>query len=229
MSLDLDPLLSASGLTEKARRDVPRVINRLLGQTFLYQDVDGDKDDYYFVHRHRPVFESLLQISGFSLLHDDYHRIFQVVSEFSYSRARYRLDQSLMILVLRKLYDEKVERLSLANDPVVTLAEVREEYRTITGKERVLGVTQYKELLTRLRAMGLIETLDGRTIDVRDGEARLRLRGSVRMILPVQTAGEMEAWLRKYHVDIDGGQDAGQDGRHLGQHLGEEDDEEDEL
>lgn len=225
MSLDLDPLLSASGLTEKARRDVPRVINRLLGQTFLYQDVDGDKDDYYFVHRHRPVFESLLQISGFSLLHDDYHRIFQVVSEFSYSRARYRLDQSLMILVLRKLYDEKVERLSLANDPVVTLAEVREEYRTITGKERVLGVTQYKDLLTRLRAMGLIETLDGRTIDVREGEARLRLRGSVRMILPVQTAGEMEAWLRKYHVDGDGGQDDGQDGGHLGL----EDDEEDEL
>ena len=206
MSLDLDPLLSSSGLTEKARRDVPRVINRLLGQTFLYQDVDSDKDDYYFVHRHRPVFESLLQISGFSLLHDDYHRIFQVVSEFSYSRARYRLDQTLMILVLRKLYDEKVEHLSLANDPVVTIAEVREEYRTITGKERALGVSQYKELLTRLRAMGLIDTLDGRTIDVRNGDARLRLRGSVRMILPVQTAGEMEAWLRKYHVENDGGE-----------------------
>ena len=205
MSLDLDPLLSSSGLTEKARRDVPRVINRLLGQTFLYQDVEGDKDDYYFIHRHRPVFESLLQISGFNLLHDDYHRIFQVISEYSYSRARYRLDQTLMILVLRKLYDEKVERLSLANDPVVTIAEVREEYRTITGKERVLGVSQYKELLTRLRAMGLIDTLDGRIIDVRNGEARLRLRGSVRMILPVQTASEMEAWLRKYHVEDDGG------------------------
>lgn len=221
--MDLDPLLSASGFTEKARRDVPRVINRLLGQTFLYQDVDGDKDDYYFIHRHRPVFESLLEICGFNLLHDDYHRIFQVVSEFSYSRARYRLDQSLMILVLRKLYDEKVEHLSLANDPVVTIAEVREEYRTITGKERVLGVTQYKELLTRLRVMGLVETLDGRTIDVRDGEARLRLRGSLRMILPVQTAGEMEAWFRKYHVDGDEGADGGQDSDLP------EDDEEDEL
>lgn len=217
MSLDLDPVLSSNGLTEKARRDVSRVINRLLGQTFLYQDVDGDKDDYYFVHRHRAVFEGLLHMCGFSLLHDDYHRIFQVVSEFSYSRARYRLDQTLMILVLRKMYDEKVERLSLANDPVVTIAEVREEYRTITGKERVLGVTQYKELLTRLRAMGLIETLDGRSIDVRNGEARLRLRGSVRMILPIQTASEMEAWLRKYHADGDNGADGG------------DDDEEDEL
>jgi hypothetical protein len=201
MSLNLDPLLSASGLTEKARRDVPRVINRLLGQTFLYQDVESDKDDYYFVHRHRRVFEDLLGISGFSLLHDDYHRIFQVVSEYSYSRARYRLDHTLMILVLRKLYDEKVERLSLANDPVVTIAEVREEYRTITGKERILGVTQYKELLTRLRAMGLIDTLDGRIIDVRNGEGRLRLRGSVRLILPVQTADEMEAWVRRYRVE----------------------------
>jgi len=203
MSLDLDPLLSSCGLTEKARRDVPRVINRLLGQIFLYQDMESDKDDYYFVHRHRQIFESLLGISGFNLLHDDYHRIFQVVSEYSYSRVRYRLDQTLMILVLRKLYDEKVEHLSLANDPVATIAEVREEYRTITGKERTLGVTQYKELLARLRSMGLIETLDGRIIDVHKGEARLRLRGSVRMILPVQTADEMEAWLRKYRVEGD--------------------------
>ena len=201
MSLDLDPLLSSAGLTEKARRDVPRVINRLLGQTFLYQDVDGDKDDYYFIHRHRQVFESLLHLTGFNLLHDDYHRIFQAVSEYSYSRARYPLDQTLMILVLRKLYDEKVERLSLANDPVVTIAEVREEYRTITGKERTLGVSQYKDLLTRLRSMGLVDTLDGRIIDVRNGDARLRLRGSVRMILPIQTVDEMEAWVRRYRVE----------------------------
>lgn len=211
MSLDLDPLLSSAGLTEKARRDVPRVINRLLGQTFLYQDVESDKDDYYFIHRHRQVFESLLHLTGFNLLHDDYHRIFQVVSEYSYSRARYPLDQTLMILVLRKLYDEKVERLSLANDPVVTLAEVREEYRTITGKERALGVSQYKDLLTRLRTMGLVDTLDGRIIDVRNGDARLRLRGSVRMILPIQTVDEMEAWVRRYRVENGGAEEEGEE------------------
>jgi len=113
-------------IPEKSRRDFPRIINRLLGQTFLYQDVDGDKDDYYFVHRHRAVFESVFSLTGFNLLHDDYHRIFQVVSEYSYSRARYKLDESLMIVVLRKLYEDKTEHISLANDPVVTIGEVRE-------------------------------------------------------------------------------------------------------
>ena len=200
MTIDSDTLLAPTALPDKARRDVPRVINRLLGQTFLYQDIDGDKDDYYFVHRHRDVIEALLDLAGFSLLHDDYHRIFQAVSDFSYCRAHYRLDETLMIVVLRKLYEERVERLSLASDPVVTIGEVREEYRTITGKERDLGIIQYETLLRRLRALGLIDTLDGRTIDVRQAEARLRLRGSVRLILPVQSADEMEAWLRKYRA-----------------------------
>jgi hypothetical protein len=118
----------------------------------------------------------------------------------SYCRKRYRLDETLMIVVLRKLYEDRVERLSLASDPVVTVGEVREEYRTITGKERDLGITQYEEILKQLKRLGLIEPLDGRTLDARDGEARLRLRGSVRMILPVQTADEMEAWLRKYRA-----------------------------
>ncbi len=200
MSLDPDTLLAPTALPDKARREVPRVINRLLGQTFLHQDLDADKDDYYFVHRHRDVIEALLHLAGFSLKHDDYHRIFQAVSDFSYCRTHYRLDETLMIVVLRKLYEERVERLSLASDPIVTIGEVREEYRTITGKQRDLGIIQYETLLRRLRAMGLIDTLDGKTIDVRQAEARLRLRGSIRLILPVQSADEMEAWLRKYRA-----------------------------
>jgi len=189
-----------SSLPEKSQRDLPRVINRLLGQVFLYQDKDDDKDDYYFIHRYRAACEAALELAGFSLIHDDYHRIFQAISEYSYCRARYKLDETLMILVLRKLYEEHIERLSLAQDPVVTIGEVREEYRTITGKERDLGMVQYETLLRRLRSIGLIETLDGRTIDVRDGDARLRLRGSVRMILPIQTVDELDAWLRKYRT-----------------------------
>ncbi len=200
MAFNTDTVLESTALPEKARREVPRVMNRLLGQTFLYQDQESDKEDYYLVHRHRAVVATLLALSGFMLLHDDYHRIFQVVSDFGYSRQRYKLDESLMIVVLRKLYEEQAERLSLATDPVVTIAEVREEYRTITGKERDLGVIRYEAILRRLRRLGLIEPLDGRSLDVRDSEARLRLRGSVKMILPVQTAEEMEAWLRRYRV-----------------------------
>ena len=200
MGFSVDMILEATALPEKGRREVPRVMNRLLGETFLYQDDEASKDDYYFVHRHRGIFAALLAASGFRLLHDDYHRIFQVVSDFSHCRQRYKLDESLIIVVLRKLYEEQAEQLSLAKDPVVTIGEVREEYRTITGKERALGIGQYEAILGHLRRLGLIEPLDGRSLDVRDSEARLRLRGSVKMILPVQTAEEMEAWLRKYRV-----------------------------
>lgn len=198
--MDTDSLLSSTDLPDKARRDLPRVVNRLLGESFLYQDIESDKDDYYFVHRYRALVENLLSLVGFNLLHDDYHRIFQAVSEYSYCRAHYRLDETLMIVVLRKLYEEHLEHLSLANDPVVTIGEVREEYRAITGKERDLGIVQYETILRKLRSMGLIDTLDGATINVRNAEARLRLRGSVRLILPVKSADEMEAWVRKYRA-----------------------------
>jgi hypothetical protein len=200
MSFGTNTLFESSDLPEKVRQDVPRVINRLLGNTFLYQSDEADKEDYYLIHRHRDVFATLLAMAGFTLLHDDYHRIFQAVSDFGYCRRRYKLDESLMIVVLRKLYEEHSEKLSLANDPVVTIGEIREEYRTITGKERTLGIVQYEEIMRRMRRLGLIELVDGRSLDVRDSELRLRLRGSVKMILPVQTAEEMEAWLRKYKV-----------------------------
>ena len=204
MPLDLDTLPILTDLPDKARRDLPRVVNRLLGESFLYQDIDSDKDDYYFVHRYRALVENLLSLVGFNLLHDEYHRIYQAVSEYSYCRAHYRLDETLMIVVLRKLYEEHLEQLSLANDPVVTIGEVREEYRAITGKERDLGIVQYETILRKLRGMGLIDTLDGTTINVRSAEARLRLRGSVRLILPVKTADEMEAWVRKYRKAEEG-------------------------
>ncbi len=201
-----DTVFDSLELPERARRDIPRIINRLLGQTFLYQDVELDKEDYYTVYRQRSVFELVLSLAGFKLLHDEYHRVFQVISEFSYCRTRFKLDETLMIVVLRKLYDEQAEQLRLASDPVVTVGEVREEYRTITGKERDLGVLQYEQILRRLRKLGLVDTLDGRSINVRDSEARLRLRGSIKMLLPVQTADELEAWVRRYRVgETEGG------------------------
>ena len=200
MPVTLDDVLATTDLPEKTRREVPRVTNCLLGQTFLYQDQESDKDDYYLLYRHRDVFAALFAALGYTLIHDDYHRIFQVVSEFGYCRRRYKLDESLMIVVLRKLYEEQGERLSLAKDPVVTVGEIREEYRTITGKERDLGIGPYDALMRRMRALGLLDVVDGRTLDVRDSELRLRLRGSVKMILPVQTAEEMEAWVRRYRA-----------------------------
>jgi hypothetical protein len=200
MAFNPDTILETTDLPEKIRREIPRIMNRMLGQTFLYQDKEADKDDYYTIHRHRSIFTALFTVTGFTLLHDDYHRIFQVISDYSFCRQRFKLDESLMIVVLRKLYEEQVEQLNLANDPVVTVSEVREEYRTITGKERDLGVGQYEIILRNLRRLGLIESLNGRSIDVRNSEARLRLRGSVRLMLPVQTAEEMEAWIRRYRV-----------------------------
>ena len=77
-------------------------------------------------------------LAGFTLLHDDYHRVSTRISDYSYCRMRHKLDESLIIVVLRKLYEEQAEQLRLATDPVVTVGEVREEYRTITGKERVI-------------------------------------------------------------------------------------------
>jgi hypothetical protein len=208
MPFDAATLLDAAGLPERTSKDVPRIVNRLLGQSFLYQDVETDKEDYYTVHRHRPVFEAALGLAGFTLLHDEYHHVYQAVSQYSYCRARFKLDETLIILVLRKLYEEQAEQLRLAADPVVTVGEVREEYRTITGKERDLGVMQYEEILRRLRKLGLVDAIDGRNIDVRDSEARLRLRGSIKMILPAQSADEMEAWVRRYRV-TDAGAEAG--------------------
>jgi len=198
--MTLDTVLDVTDLPSKVRDEIPRVMNRLLGSTFLYQDQDRDKEDYYLIFRHRDVFDALCSAAGFTLLHDDYHRIFQVVSEYGYCRRRYKLDESLIIVVLRKLYEEQSERLSLAKDPVVTLGEVREEYRTITGKERDLGIGQYDRLMRRMRNLGLIEVIDGRSLDVHDSEARIQLRGSIKMMLPVQTAEELEAWLRRYRV-----------------------------
>jgi hypothetical protein len=201
MSLNAAAILESTDLPAKSRSEVPRVMNRLLGKTFLYQGEEAEKEDYYLVHRHRDVFAVLFSMAGFTLLHDDYHRIFQVVSDFGYCRRRYKLDESLMIVVLRKLYEEHAEQLSLAKDPVVTIGEIREEYRTVTGKERVLGIVRYEEIMRRMKRLGLIELVEGRSLDVRDSELRLRLRGSVKMILPVQTAEEMEAWLRRYRAE----------------------------
>jgi hypothetical protein len=64
MTITLETLLEATDLPNNVRRETPRLINRLLGQTFLYQDKETDKDDYYLMYRHRAVFEALFALSA---------------------------------------------------------------------------------------------------------------------------------------------------------------------
>ena len=81
-------------IPEKSRRDVPRIVNRLLGQTFLYQDVEPTRMIITSSTVIALCLNAVLALAGFNLLHDDYHRIFQAVSEYSYCRARYKLDET---------------------------------------------------------------------------------------------------------------------------------------
>ena len=55
MTITADSILKSTDLPEKTRNEIPRVMNRLVGQTFLYQEDDSDKDDYYLAYRHRAV------------------------------------------------------------------------------------------------------------------------------------------------------------------------------
>ena len=45
MAFNTATILESTALPEKARREIPRVMNRLLGQTFLYQDSEAEKED----------------------------------------------------------------------------------------------------------------------------------------------------------------------------------------
>ncbi len=100
-----------------------RIINWMLAHTFLLQDsyvfddsMKRTNPDYLFVERNFEIFEEYLEYSGFRLERDSNYGVIFLSSTYEFNRVKLDKMTTLMIYVLRVIYEEEREKLSLSRD-----------------------------------------------------------------------------------------------------------------
>lgn len=161
----------------------------LLDRQFLLLDRRKDRDVYRIVSNHFDYFKNLIDALGWMLHRDDDFGIIGVLPQGAEAFARLKLVDSLLILCLRLLYEEGMEKYEVHEGRVYAEAEeLLSRYEILLSRVRP-QVTEFRSILSRLRRYSLIEMDD----DVDSELPRIVILPSIRLVTGEQVQQRLAA------------------------------------
>ncbi|MGN0361778.1 MAG: DUF4194 domain-containing protein [Bilifractor sp.] len=185
------------GMSNKDRDQFRRVCSRLLSMCFICKKNESTRNDYYFIMRQRPVFEHYFDILGLSMEISEQYGVIQLVSRDGSAHVQLRLIDSLVLLILRILYDEKKRELSLS-DVVVNVGDIQEKYLSMKVRNKQIDKTSMNNALRTLKRYNLIDTLDR---DLSQEDARILIYDSILMAVRVEDIQKVSELVDQYRKD----------------------------
>ena len=182
------------GMLQKDRDEFRRVCNKLMSICFICKQNADTKSEFYFIMRQRPVFERYLGVLGYTLEINEEYGVIQLVNRENYNHLHLKLYDSIILLILRILYDEKKRELSLT-DVVVNIGDIQEKYVSLKIREKQIDKTTMNNALRLFRRYNLIGILDK---DLLKEESRIILYDSILMAVRVEDIKRVSDMLALY-------------------------------
>ena len=134
------------------------ICNKLLANTYLARDKRDNKEAYYFVISYKDLFEEY-----FKLIHMDLeiNRDLGTISLNNTNNStilKLKKDESVMLLIIRLLYHEKLKETSINTNIVVSISELHAKYDMLEIKRKI-NKTDLIAMLRLFRRYNLIEPM----------------------------------------------------------------------
>lgn len=175
-------------LSQREKEDFKRISNKLLSICFLCKKNDANKNDYYFILRHKDVFNNYLKVLGFQVEINEEYGVAQLVNTMNFNRVQFKLFDSIILLILRVLFDEKIRELSLANEVVATIGEIQEKFMALKIRDKLIDKTTLNNSLKLFKKFNIINNLDR---DLTNEDSRIIIYHSILMALRVDDIKEV--------------------------------------
>lgn len=157
-----------TNLSDSEQNELQMVVNHLLSVNFIVKELD--KSSYYTAKRHKEKLEQFFRFLGWKFVFDERLELVLVKSSKGQHQRRLTRDESVWLLILRLIYQEKREGISLASFPMVTLYEIKRKYETFRLPE--LQKTKLRDFVRLCIHFQLLEPLD---TDWHSEDCRFRL------------------------------------------------------
>ena len=145
-------------LTNVQKATFKDIANKLLASTFLARDKKDNKDNYYFVVSYKEVFDEFFSILGYEVKLDQGVGSIMLKSDQNTGFLKLRRDETIILLILRILYHERLKETSLNENVVITVLDIHEKYNFLEIKKRI-NKTDLVSALRLFRRFNLIETI----------------------------------------------------------------------
>ncbi len=158
-----------TGASVRELEQFKAICNQLLSRTYLvrtiFQPGKGrvDNPDYLFLSRHFEAVQDYLSLLDWDLRRDDLNGFFYVLNTDEANRCNLNKRETAILLALRLIYEENMERLGLEQDAVCTVRDVLEkvvtDYPIFPAKP---NMDEVKRALNLLENHSVIQRIEGR-------------------------------------------------------------------
>ena len=145
-----------------------RIVNWLLAHTYLLQGNYAFEDnmkrtnpDYLFVERNFELFQNYLEYAGFRLERDSNYGVIFLSSSYEFNRIKLDKAATLMLYVLRLIYEEEREKLSLSRDIFTTTGDLVHKMISLGVIRRKPANLTLRDSLRTLNRFRIVEKVDG--------------------------------------------------------------------
>ena len=149
--------------TQKELDHFKAVCNQLLST--LYKPGEGrvNNPDYVFISAHFEEIRDYLTLLDWDLRKDDLNGYFYVINTDEANRCNLNKKETAILLAIRMIYEENMERLGLEQDAICTVRDVLEkvvtDYAILPAKP---NMDEVKRALTTLDNHCVIQRIEGR-------------------------------------------------------------------
>lgn len=145
-------------LTNSQKNLFADVCNKLLANTYLARDKRDNKEAYYFVVSYKDLFEEYFKLINMQLnINRDLGTI-NLDNNNSSTILKLKKDESIILLIIRLLYHEKLKETSINTNIVISINDLHEKYDMLEIKRKI-NKTDLIAMLRLFRRYNLIEPM----------------------------------------------------------------------
>jgi len=168
--------------------------NYLLNHCFVIGNLDSTREKYYLITNNEEELQTIFRPLGYSIVINRTLRVAQLVNLHEWGRVEFQKYETILLLILRLLYVEKRETLSVSEQLVtVTVEEVEAEYNKL-NLPRKLDRRTLEAALRIFKKYNLALAIDR----LENSSARIQILSSVILALPEQAITKAYAQTREY-------------------------------
>jgi len=183
------------GMLQRDKDEFTRICNRLLSCCFLCRSNQVTRADYYFVRKYKEKFSEYLSLSGYRLEINEDYGVVQLTNPQNYNRCNLKLFESIILLILRILYDEKKRELSVNDEVIINLGDIHDKFLSLKIRDKMIDKTTLRNALSVFRRFQIIETLDK---DLGREDSRIIIFASILMAVRVEDIKQAYDKLENY-------------------------------
>ncbi len=148
------------GMLQRDKDEFTRICNRLLSCCFLCKGNHATRADYYFVLKYKEKFSEYLSLLGYRMEINEEYGVVQLTNPQNYNRYNLKLFESIILLILRILYDEKKRELSVSDEVIINLGDIHDKFLSLKIRDKMIDKTTLRNALSVFRRFQIIEMLD---------------------------------------------------------------------